>query len=185
MSHIEAIDGFCYRNQKSPDFMFGWVDGNFLYDKNLLPEETVEQLKAYESPYQNTQTAQKYWQIRNAELTKLKPNWPPFENAVERKLNLSLFTFAVVSGAFVRQNFDSQFIQGGQHNVYEYVPRRWFVAEKALDRREIPLVFMHEALEYFLMFFDKKYQDCHFVADKVEKFLRKILFRQSCQSSPA
>ena len=42
----EAVDGFWQRNHVTPDFMFGHVGKKFLYDKRLLEDETVEQLKA-------------------------------------------------------------------------------------------------------------------------------------------
>ncbi len=178
----EAVDGFRYRNHVTSDFMFGWQKGKFLYDKSLLPDETVEQLKVYEEPYRKAQTPEEYWKIRNNEIAKLREKRPStitFEQSVVHQINLGLFTFAVINGAFVRKYFDHQFVQGGQHNVYDYVPERWFVAEKALDPREYPLVFFHEFSEYLLMFVHKQYQDCHYVADKIERFIRKLAFGAS------
>lgn len=175
----EAIHGLEYRNHISPDFMFGYINGKFLYDRRLLLNETVEQLQAYEEPYINTRTPEEYWEIRNKEVAKLKEKRPSeitFDQSVVRQINLVLFTFAVINGAFIRQYFDSQFVQGGQHNVYSYVPKLWFVAEKALDKREIPLVFVHEFSEYLLMFVHKNYQDCHAVADWVERKIRGLVF---------
>ena len=172
-------NGFWYRNHINPDFMFGFQGKTFLYDKKLTADETPKQLIKYDLLFSKAKDSRSYWKLRRAKIAKLKKlrsSKITFEKSIVWKLSLKIFTLAIVNGAYLRKYFDPHFIQGGQTKVYSYIPKGFFIVEKALDKREIPVVFMHEILEYFLMSPKRNYQRSHDIADKLERYVRKILF---------
>ena len=65
-------NGFWYRNHINPDFMFGFQGKTFLYDKRMVPDETVKQLIKYDLLFSKAKDSRSYWKLRKAKIAKLK-----------------------------------------------------------------------------------------------------------------
>lgn len=80
----------------------------------------------------------------------------------------------LVNGETVRDLFKTDFIEGGNGEVYKWIPRQEIWIEKTLEDIEINLTILHEYIESTLMRYKKlTYDKAHVVAAKVDFKHRK------------
>lgn len=78
-------------------------------------------------------------------------------------------TVWLVDGEKVRDNWKSDFMEGGHNYVYKWIPNNEIWIEDGLKDKEIPFILIHEFVERTLMKEKKmKYDDAHNIAAKVE-----------------
>lgn len=77
-------------------------------------------------------------------------------------------------GCVIRSLYKTDYVEGGHGYVYRWVPKNEIWVEKALGRRELPFIVVHEYLEMRLMR-DRKvdYHRAHEICAKVEFQMRK------------
>ena len=85
------------------------------------------------------------------------------------KIESEGLTVWTVDGEVVRNKYKTDFIEGGHGYVYAWVPNDEIWLEFGIDKKEMPLLILHEFVEYIIMKYDKmKYDDAHKIAAKVE-----------------
>lgn len=69
----------------------------------------------------------------------------------------------IVDGDYIRSNINVDFVEGGNSEVYDYVPKDEIWVEEMKDRKEMWFNFQHEVYERALMKADPKmdYNDAH------------------------
>jgi hypothetical protein len=78
-----------------------------------------------------------------------------------------------VKGNLIRKYFDPDFIFGGHHYVYSYIPTDQIWLDIKVDPEEIPFVYLHEKIERDLMEKGKNYEEGHEIALALEKIERR------------
>jgi hypothetical protein len=80
----------------------------------------------------------------------------------------------LVNGEIVRDLFKTDFIEGGNGEVYKWIPRQEIWIEKNLEDVETNLTILHEYIESTLMRYKKfNYDKAHVIACKVDFKNRK------------
>jgi hypothetical protein len=80
----------------------------------------------------------------------------------------------LVNGEMIRDLFKTDFIEGGNGEVYKWIPRQEIWIEKNLKEVEINLTILHEYIESTLMRYKKfNYDKAHVIASKVDFKHRK------------
>lgn len=82
-------------------------------------------------------------------------------------------TRVYVKGSIIRKYFDPDFIFGGHHYVYSYIPQNEIWLDVTVDPEEIPFVYLHEKIERDLMKEGKNYDQGHEIALCLEKNERR------------
>jgi hypothetical protein len=78
----------------------------------------------------------------------------------------------IVDGAYVRDNYDADFLLGGHYVVYKFIPENEIWIEAADDMEEN---LAHELFELLLMKYCKiGYNEAHLKALSIEKVLRQV-----------
>lgn len=80
----------------------------------------------------------------------------------------------LVDGKAVREQFNEDFIGGGHHYVYDFVPENDIWLENTLVKDEIPFFLLHEMHEENKMRSGAEYQKAHNDASAVELEARKL-----------
>jgi hypothetical protein len=79
-----------------------------------------------------------------------------------------------VDGEMVRDEYDTEFVGGGHHLVYDYVPTNEIWIENKFSKDDKTFFTMHEIFEYLLMKFkNKNYDAAHNFANHYEEQLRQ------------
>ena len=79
----------------------------------------------------------------------------------------------LVDGTHVRDNYDSDFSQGGNGYRYRFVPRGEIWIDCEIDRSEWPLIAYHECEEVELMRRGRDYSRAHDAAKRLEGRFRR------------
>lgn len=79
----------------------------------------------------------------------------------------------LVDGSLVRDQYDSDFSQGGNGQRYDFIPRDELWIDACLPEREWPHVVRHECRETELMRRGKTYSQAHDIAKRIEDRERK------------
>jgi hypothetical protein len=80
----------------------------------------------------------------------------------------------LVNGATVRAKYKTDFIEGGNHSVYKWIPRTEIWIEAALQATEYPFILGHEAAEdYIMTTFNWDYDRAHKLASLIEYKMRE------------
>ena len=82
----------------------------------------------------------------------------------------------LVSAAYVRNHFDSDFDQGGNGYAYTFVPLGELWIDDRVDAEEIPFIGYHECHEAEDMKAGMSYDKAHEIAKRLEDKLRHRLF---------
>jgi hypothetical protein len=101
-----------------------------------------------------------------AEKLCLKGPVPDFKISKSKKGGAYL---VIVDGTVVRRYIDPEFVAGGHHYVYKYVPKNEIWVEKAISAKERPYVYLHEKLERDLMKKGRSYDYAHEIAIAEER----------------
>lgn len=84
------------------------------------------------------------------------------------------FELFLVDGTFIRNNYDSDFVQGGNGQRYKFCPKRELWVDDSIPEIEIPFVALHECYETYLM--EKHgydYERAHNCAKRLENRMRR------------
>ena len=82
---------------------------------------------------------------------------------------------AIVDGTYVRNNYDSDFSQGGNGHRYRFVPRGEIWIDGQISSSEWPLIAYHECEEVERMRAGQSYDRAHDAAKRLEGRFRKLL----------
>lgn len=75
----------------------------------------------------------------------------------------------LVDGEVVRDEFKTDFVEGGNGQVYKFCPNNEIWIEKTVRKSEIPLIILHEFVELTLMKYKRfGYNRAHEIASKVD-----------------
>ncbi len=88
-------------------------------------------------------------------------------------------TVRLVDGEAVRNRLSVEFIGGGHHRRYEFIPEREIWIEENLSPLDRAATVVHEASEYRLMGRSLDYERSHREASAVERG-----FREACGNEP-
>jgi len=109
-------------------------------------------------------------QLRNFHLL-LESKKHTYDFKYKDEVNLS---FYLVDGGKVRNNDEAEFIGGGHHLVYKWMPDNEVWLEETFPKDERVFFSMHELLEYLTMKYDKySYDKSHDIANHYEGLLRQ------------
>lgn len=82
--------------------------------------------------------------------------------------------FYLVDGTYIRNHYDSDFVQGGNGARYKFCPKRELWIEESMPESEVEYVALHECYETYLMTergYD--YERAHDCAKRLENKLRR------------
>ena len=80
----------------------------------------------------------------------------------------------LVKGFAVRDKYKTDFIEGGNHSAYEWIPQGEIWIEAALHENEYPFILGHEASEdYIITTFKLTYDQAHKIASLIEYKMRE------------
>lgn len=79
----------------------------------------------------------------------------------------------VVNGAFIRNNWDSDFIQGANGMRYRFCPKGELWVDECVPKAEWPYVILHECVETELMRDGMSYDRAHTIAKRRENAARR------------
>jgi hypothetical protein len=88
--------------------------------------------------------------------------------------SFSEIDICIVNGKYVRENFDIDFTQGGNHGKYDFIPKNEIWIDNGLNDDEIVPTVLHEMIEYRLMGSGLDYDRAHDVASEIELAYRKL-----------
>lgn len=74
----------------------------------------------------------------------------------------------LINGKYVRDHFKIDFVEGGHGIVYDFVPLDEIWIESTLTETEIPVIILHEYVEYHLMSKGLNYHQAHSIAARIE-----------------
>lgn len=81
----------------------------------------------------------------------------------------------MISGKFVRDTYDNDYLLGGHGYVYKYIPKDEIWIEDVILNDHEPEILAHELFEWYMMKYHKKrYPEAHKIASDFEKALREI-----------
>jgi len=87
--------------------------------------------------------------------------------------------YVFVDGPFVRANFHIDFVEGGHHYRYEFIPEDEIWIEDEMSQIDTVAVGIHETIERRLMKnFGWSYDDGHDAASNIERKFRDIIMRK-------
>ncbi len=185
-SKIRFVDGFKIRNTLDDDFAiihessseacyyapkFYIPKGEIWFD-HRFQDELDFLLRLEEVKDELTQTLS-YHEARKKfkEMLCLTTAPPPIET--ERKPYEDGLTVVMVDGKVLRQYLDPEFIFGGHHLVYSYIPEKEIWLDTHMDPAEVPYILLHEKVEFDLMTKGKSYDVAHEFATAADKELRR------------
>ena len=118
----------------------------------------------------------------------LKATWQTIPTGRQHLLNLETpwkqflgescphdIKIALVDGTHVRNNFDSDFSQGGNGYAYDFVPKDEIWIDAEIDRIEWPYIAFHECQEIEHMKTRMPYDEAHDRAKHIEDLFRHSL----------
>lgn len=145
-----------------------WIDHSFLdeCEEMLTWENELENFVGEQYLQKRSQKVKQLEEKRNKEIISTEH----YCIKSEKKDGLSCI---FVKGDVVRKFFDPDFIFGGHHYVYSYIPQHEIWLDNKTDPKEIPFVYLHEKLERDLMKEGKSYEEGHEVALCYEKIERR------------
>lgn len=74
----------------------------------------------------------------------------------------------LVNGSYVRNHYDSDWVQGGHHYRYPWCPVNEIWIDETIPKTEWPLVILHECIETELMMHGMGYGKAHDIAKREE-----------------
>jgi len=87
--------------------------------------------------------------------------------------NYGRYSFWLVNGFVIRNRYKTDFVEGGNHSVYSWIPENEIWIEAFLHDDEYPFIAAHEFIEEMVIsHYNWKYDDAHKLASKVEYKLR-------------
>ena len=140
-----------------------WIDYPYL--------DEYDDMYAWEFGLKNL-VGKKYLDAREKKIHQL--------NKIREKENISRSDFVVsqtsikdisavfVKGNIIRKYFDPDFIFGGHHYVYSYIPENEIWLDIKTDKKETPFIFLHEKIERDIMKKGKNYDQGHEIAHCLE-----------------
>jgi hypothetical protein len=184
---VYLVDGTRVRNNLDSDFVSGsgrvfrfipkseiWIDASipkeevhFLIENECVLAEEVRNGASIEKACAKAQRAEKT--SRKAEKVTAPKRWK-VSTGEHCEHGLEIF---IVDGTYVRDKWDSQFIQGGHKLRYDFVPEGEIWIEASLHYDERPYVIFHECLEIVLMKKGLDYDQAHDKAKRAENKLRR------------
>jgi hypothetical protein len=83
----------------------------------------------------------------------------------------------IVDGTYVRNHYDSDFVQGGNGYAYDWMPKNQLWVAHETPEVEIPFVAFHECIEAEYMKGGMSYNRAHDLAKAAEDRWRKLYFK--------
>lgn len=88
--------------------------------------------------------------------------------------NYGRYSFWLVNGFVIRNRYKTDFVEGGNHSVYHWIPNNEIWIEAFLHDDEYPFIGAHEFVEDMAMsHYGWPYDEAHKLASKVEYKLRE------------
>jgi hypothetical protein len=194
---IYLINAHKFRDSSLPDEEFGnyaihekfpkiikknevWI-ANCLSEKerNIIIRSALERLKKLEKGYSPKKAFDHSLKMEKAirekhSTTRKNPYIPKKKKYTSVHFNDQVYHVYLVDGKEIRDNFKTDFTQGGNGYAYRWVPKNEIWIEDGLDESEIPFIILHELTEAKLM--ENKnlsYDEAHILASKEEFKKRK------------
>lgn len=82
----------------------------------------------------------------------------------------------LVDGTHIRNQHDSDFVQGGNGYRYRFCPKSELWVEESMPEAEVLFVLLHECVEAELMMKGMSYEDAHDIAKRTEDKERRATF---------
>lgn len=186
---VWEIDGAKLRAEKDIEFSnfgmypdFDYIPKNELWlDHESHPDEhkffidhMLSQWKALKHGYTLEQATRKAYQAEQAERAKTK-DMEKVDSSSDvhiRKLSVTEggLTIWIVNGRLVRSDYFIDFVEGGHHLIYPWVPETEVWIDDDLLPKEYPFVILHELHERSLMAKGWTYDKAHADSSKIEFF---------------
>lgn len=184
-----VVDGNKIRNNldiECPPFAQRQGDPLCFNVRIYIPEDEIWIDHAYVDEYQDMYNwefglkdlvGKKYLVARNKKIQELteirkKIGILPADYVIKESKVKDIST-VFVKGNLIRKYFDPDFIFGGHHYVYSYIPTDQIWLDIKVDPEEIPFVYLHEKIERDLMEKGKNYEEGHEIALTLEKIERR------------
>ena len=186
---VWEIDGAKLRAEKDIEFSnfgaypdFEYIPQNELWlDHECHPDEhkffidhMLAEWKALKHGYTLDQAIKKAYKAEQAERAKTK-DMKKVESSSDvhvKKLSVTDggLTIWLVNGRLVRSDYFIDFVEGGHHLIYPWVPEMEIWIDDDLKPQEYPFVILHELHERSLMAKDWTYALAHADSSKIEFF---------------
>lgn len=148
-------------------------------ERNIVIRSALERLKKLEKGYSSNEaynhSIKMEKEIREKHSTTRKNSHVPKKKKYTSiHFNDQIYHVYLVNGKEIRDNFKTDFTQGGNGYAYKWVPKNEIWIEDGLDDSEIPFIVLHELTEAKLM--ENKnlsYDEAHILASKEEFKKRK------------
>ncbi|MBI5358052.1 hypothetical protein HZB69_00255 [Candidatus Amesbacteria bacterium] len=184
---VWEIDGAKLRAEKDIEFSnfgmypdFDYIPKNELWlDHECHPDEhrffidhMLAQWKALKHGYTKEQAIKKAYQAEKSERAKSKD-----QEKVESSRDVHIKKYGetknglviwVVNGRLVRSDYFIDFVEGGHHLIYPWVPEKEVWLDDDLKPSEFPFVLLHELHERSLMAKGWTYDKAHTDSSKIE-----------------
>lgn len=161
-THATSINTF------SPKFYIPegelWIDHRFKDEVDFFMKAEAFALPDPTASYQTIRTAMKETFCKRGKI----PSY-----VVTRLKNTEGIDICMVDGSIVRNYLDPEFIFGGHHFVYEYIPINEIWIEIKTDPQEVPYILEHERVERTHMQQGMSYDSAHEYATVADKILRR------------
>lgn len=111
------------------------------------------------------------------DLRQLQNAWRLVESKTEKKLRCKVlddYSVYIVSGKQVRDKHHADFMGGGHHYAYNFIPKNEIWLEELEPTSEMHMILCHEMVELLLMKkLGKDYPNSHKIANNIEAKLRE------------
>ncbi|MEK7163804.1 MAG: hypothetical protein AAB768_01520 [Patescibacteria group bacterium] len=184
---VWEIDGEKLRSEKDIEFTnfgmypdFDYIPSNELWlDREAHPDERrffvdhmLTQWKALKHGYSNTLALDKAYRVEKSERAKSQ-DMKKVESSSDVHLKKISETsdglvIWLVNGRLVRSDFFIDFVDGGHHLIYPWIPLNEVWIDDDLQKGEYPYVILHELHERKLMSQGWTYNRAHGSASKIE-----------------
>lgn len=157
-----------------------WVSNSLSEkERNIIIRSALERLKKLEKGYSSDKAYDHSLKMEKAirekhSLSRKHSYIPKKKKYTSIHFNDQVYHVYLVNGKEIRDNFKTDFTQGGNGYAYKWVPKNEIWIEDGLDDSEIPFVVLHELTEAKLMENKKlTYDEAHILASKEEFKKRK------------
>lgn len=142
----------------------------YAIDSGIYQSKEISRGVSEHRAYLAAERKEKVERLKHSPLSSKKPTSPPSD------LYIKLYTTLIdstkvflIDEELVQDVYKQDFVEGGNHSAYSWVPDKEIWIDSKLHTEEIPYIIIHEYTEMILMR-DKKlnYSKAHKIASKVE-----------------
>lgn len=150
-----------------------------LYRIRLIDSGT-EKWKAYRDSVKKEKDLRKNYKTHDAGDTDKKADEKIYIEEYCKLKNGETITVWLIDGKKVRDEYKTDFMEGGHGYVYKWIPDNEIWIEDGLNEHEIPFIILHEFVERtFMKEKNMNYDKAHDIASKVEWSKRPDGFKKT------